>query len=45
MSLRFGWGVSNSWGFGVDYDSWSKAVNVFFIHWYAYVEWWPKNAR
>jgi hypothetical protein len=38
-----GAGVWDSWGFGLDYCHYSKALTIEFIHWYAYVEYWTKE--
>ena len=38
-----GAGVWDSWGFGLDYCHYSKALTIEFIHWYAYVEYWTKQ--
>ena len=38
-----GAGVWDSWGFGLDYCNYSKALTIEFIHWYAYVEYWTKE--
>lgn len=39
----FGAGVWDSWGFGLDYCHYSKAVTIEFIHWYVYAEYWTKQ--
>lgn len=39
----FGVGVWDSWGFGLDYCHYSKAVTIEFIHFYAYIEYWTKE--
>lgn len=39
----FGAGVWDSWGFGVDYCHYSKAITIEFIHWYVYAEYWTKQ--
>jgi hypothetical protein len=38
-----GAGVWDSWGFGLDYCHYSKAITINFIHWYAYAEYWTKQ--
>jgi hypothetical protein len=39
----FGAGIWDSWGFGLDYCHYSKAITINFIHWYAYAEYWTKQ--
>jgi hypothetical protein len=41
--LVFGAGVWDSWGFGLSYCQWSKALSFEFIHWYVFVEYWTKE--
>ena len=38
-----GAGVWDSWGFGLDYCHYSRAITINFIHWYAYAEYWTKQ--
>jgi hypothetical protein len=38
-----GAGIWDSWGFGLNYSHYSKAITIEFIHWYAYVEYWTKQ--
>lgn len=43
-NFHFGWGVWDSWGFGISYSHYSRAIAIEFIHWYWYVEYWkPGN--
>lgn len=36
--VTFGVGTWDSWGFGLAYCHYSRAITIEFIHWYAYVE-------
>lgn len=39
----FGAGIWDSWGFGLSYSHYSKAISIELIHFYAYVEYWTKQ--
>jgi len=39
----FGAGIWDSWGFGLSYSHYSRAISIELIHFYAYVEYWTKQ--
>jgi hypothetical protein len=39
-----GSGTWDRWGFGVSYCHYSRAISIELIHWYFYIEVWPKGA-
>lgn len=43
--INVGWGVWDSWGFGLSFWPYTKSFNIEFIHWYAYVEFWKSNEQ
>ena len=38
MKVKIGWGKWGSWGFGINYDHYCRALSIDFIHWYFYIE-------
>lgn len=43
MNLHFGYGKWDSWGFGISYCHYDRALSIEFIHWYAYIQVWKKH--